>query len=292
METALNEITLVLFTTLAPSGALAYGIMALPLIFQGGAERLDPAVRQRLDQMLCLPLFVAMVGLVASATHLGSPANALYVVTGFGRSPLSNEVVCGAVFLGAAGLFWLTSFSEGPVRLPLRRGVAAVISVLGLVFVGTISLAYSSEAIISWNTPFAPVSTWLNALSGGPLLAVLGMRLARFRTPSHRMGWACLGVAAAAFVCSVVLYGVWCSALPEFANAVASADELAPWFGIFVGVFAVMGAGALGLCWKSVIWDGAAPVWMPVVAAALMLCGIFLMRFQFYAIHLTAGLGV
>ena len=110
ISTALDEVTLVLFTTLGPSGAMAYALMALPLIVRGDA--MDPKVRKRLDQLLCIPVVVAMVGLVASATHLGNPANALYVISGFGRSPLSNEVVCGAVFLGVAGVFWLTSFSE------------------------------------------------------------------------------------------------------------------------------------------------------------------------------------
>ena len=44
-----------------------------------------------------------MVGLVASATHLGNPANALYVFLGVGRSPLSTEVFCAVVFLALGG---------------------------------------------------------------------------------------------------------------------------------------------------------------------------------------------
>ena len=85
---AVNEISLVLFTTLAPSGALAFVLMAIPL-FKGG---IDDDARGRLSKLLCIPLVVTMVGLVASATHLGNPDNALYVIAGIGRSPLSTEV--------------------------------------------------------------------------------------------------------------------------------------------------------------------------------------------------------
>lgn len=56
---ALSEITLVLFTTLAPSGAVAYLLMSLPVL--SGRAAGDTA--RRLNQLTCLPLLVAMVGL-------------------------------------------------------------------------------------------------------------------------------------------------------------------------------------------------------------------------------------
>ena len=55
-----------------------------------------------------------MVGLVASATHLGNPANALYVFTGVGRCPLSTEVFAAVIFLALAGVYLLYSFVEHP----------------------------------------------------------------------------------------------------------------------------------------------------------------------------------
>ena len=71
---AIDEITLVLFTTLAPTGAMACVIMAAVLIF----APLGESERTRVNRALCIPLIVAMVGLIASATHLESPAgNAL-----------------------------------------------------------------------------------------------------------------------------------------------------------------------------------------------------------------------
>ena len=98
--TAFSEITLVLFTTLAPSGVVAYALMSFPII----RRRLSDDVHRRIDKALCIPLIVSLVGLVASATHLGNPANALYVFMGVGRSPLSNEVFSAVIFLAFSGV--------------------------------------------------------------------------------------------------------------------------------------------------------------------------------------------
>ncbi|WP_251212390.1 dimethyl sulfoxide reductase anchor subunit family protein [Adlercreutzia murintestinalis] len=290
METALNEITLVLFTTLAPAGAMAYVLMALPFIMRGAS--MDAAARRRLDNFLSLPVVVAMVGLVASATHLGNPANALYVVSGFGRSPLSNEVVCGVAFLGCAGVFWLTSFAEEARHLTLRRVMAAIISLLGLVFIGTISLAYNASTIIAWNVPVAPISLWLNALASGPLLAILGFRMARFSTPGHTWGRILVALAACAVIADAIVYAMWGALLPTLQNALTSAADLAPAFGPTTALFAMLSATSVILGAKSAAWDGPAPLWLPITAAGIMLAGIFLMRFMFYMTHMTVGLGV
>ena len=288
--TAFGEITLVLFTTLAPTGVMAYALMALPFVVIG--PRLDEAARRNIDRHLSIPLVVARVGLVASATHLGNPANALYVLAGFGRSPLSNEVVCGVAFLGSAGVFWLTSFSEQGGNLGLRRAAAVAVSVLGLVFVGAIALAYDADTIITWSNPYAPLSVWLNALVGGPLLALLGLRMARFATPAHWMGLAYLGVATVACVANVVLYLLWGAALPTIGNAMTTANGLAPFFGPMTAVFAALCALGIYLGARAVGCQGETPLWVPIASSLCALAGIFVMRFSFYMIHMTVGLGV
>lgn len=288
--TAFGEITLVLFTTLAPAGALAYGLMALPLVVWGA--RMRAQVRRRLDQLLCIPVVVAMVGLVASATHLGNPANALYILAGVGRSPLSNEVVCGAVFLGCAGVFWLTSFSESEGRVNLRRFVVAVISLLGVAFTATIAVAYDVDTILTWSIPLAVASQWLNGLIGGPLLALLGFRLAHFYTPKHRWGYGYLGIAIAAAAANVIVYIVWGATLPSLGNAITTADALTPSFGIMVALFAAFCTVAVFLASKAIACKGETPLWVPVLSVSSALVGIFIMRFSFYMTHMTVGLGV
>lgn len=174
LSLALSEITLVVFTTLAPSGAVALAVLcALIAAGRDGAA----GNRARFAKVLWVPIVVTMVGLVASATHLGNPSNALYVLTGIGRSPLSTEVGAAVTLLAVSGSFWLYGFSEHP-RRGLQRAWAGAIVVLAAVFVTTIALAYATHTIPSWDTPFVPATLWCGALTGGPILALAVLRLA------------------------------------------------------------------------------------------------------------------
>ena len=179
--TAFSEITLVLFTTLAPSGAVAYALMSFPII----RGRLSDDAHRRIDKALCIPLIVSLVGLVASATHLGNPANALYVFMGVGRSPLSNEVFSAVIFLAFSGVYWLYSFAVKPRRL-LQRLLAVGACVSAIACITAIAFAYSADTVITWSTPFSPLSLWVNALLGGPVLAIVGLRAARWKSRGNR----------------------------------------------------------------------------------------------------------
>ena len=115
METALNEITLVLFTSIAPAGVVGFIMMAWVAFSTTDKARADAASRH-----LVIPLTLAITGLIASATHLGTPANALYVISGIGRSPLSNEVVAAVAFLAIGGVYWIASFRDDMPKLVRR----------------------------------------------------------------------------------------------------------------------------------------------------------------------------
>lgn len=287
---AIDEVTLVLFTTLAPSGAMAFVLMSLPFIFKG--QKIDPAMQKGIDKYLSVPVIVAMVGLIASATHLGNPANALYVLTGFGRSPLSNEVVCGVVFLGAGGIYWLTSFTSKQRSTILRRIVLAVISLLGLCFIGAISLAYNANTIVTWSNPLAIAAVWINALVGGPLLALFGFRLAHFYTARHRLGMVMLIASGIALIANIAIYIAWGLQLSGVSNSVTSANTLVPLFFPMIAVFAVLCALGIALGARAVCDKGETPMWVPVLSVLVVFMGIFVMRFAFYMIHMTVGISL
>ncbi|MCB6760039.1 dimethyl sulfoxide reductase anchor subunit [Adlercreutzia equolifaciens] len=314
---AFGEITLVLFTTLAPSGALAYLIMGLPVLVgraQGEAAR-------RLNQWSCLPLVIAMVGLIASATHLGNPSNALYVFTGVGRSPLSTEVFAAVIFLALAGVFWLYSFAEHP-RVGLQRGLLAAIDVAIVAFVSSVAFAYNVDTIVTWSLPLVPASLILNALFGGPLLALAGFALASRGLgaaptaelpiahaapegaskaqpavahvfPSRRGARILLALATTACAANVAVYAVLGFQLQGIENELVSAADLVAGYPVYLAAFAVLAASALAFAWcaaiKRELRQSPAPL---VVASVLAFVAIFLMRFTFYMSHLTVGLGV
>lgn len=235
-----------LFTTLAPSGAVAYLLMSLPVML--GRATGDAA--RRLNQLTCLPLVIAMVGLVASATHLGNPSNALYVFTGVGRSPLSTEVGCAVAFLALAGIYWLYSFAEHP-RRGLQRGLLAAIDVAIVAFVVAVAFAYHVDTIITWSLPLVPASLVLNSLVGGPLIALVGFALARW--PVSRA--ALCGLAAAAFVANTVVYVVLGAWLHPLANELATVGQLVPAYPAFAATFVLLSACGIALSWRAA--DGA-----------------------------------
>lgn len=284
-STAFSEITLVLFTTLAPSGALAYALLNLPVLF----GRADEKEHRALDRFSCLPLAIAMVGLIASATHLGNPSNALYVFTGVGRSPLSTEVFCAVVFLFLAGVYWLYSFAVTP-RRGLQRALVVCIDAAAVAFVVATAYAYSVDTILTWSLPLVPVSLMANALLGGPVLALLS-----FAAAGLRMGvraTSLLAVSAVALVVNVGVYGVLGTQLSGISNELAAVAELVSPYPTCLVAFVVLGGAGIALAWRSRALQGRPLVLNMVVASALVLAGIFLMRFTFYMSHLTVGLGV
>lgn len=163
IQLAFNEISLVVFTTLAPSGVVALMLMGMPLLF----GKVSGARAQCIDRFAGIPLVVSMVGLVMSATHLGNPDNVLYVFSRIGSSPLSNEVAAAAVFLALAGAYWLYSFARAP-RAGVRKALMVALCCSGVAFLAFMAWAYSAETIISWNTVFVPLNMILNGLVGGP----------------------------------------------------------------------------------------------------------------------------
>ena len=286
-ETALGEITLVLFTTLAPSGVFALMIMSASLM-RGG---LDGALRRRIDQFLCIPLMVSMVGLVASATHLGNPANALYVFMGVGRSPLSTEVFCAVVFLMLAGVYWLYSFAQRP-HVGLQRAWSGAIVVAGAVFITAIAFAYDAKTIVSWNTVYVPLNLWLNALVGGPLVALLGFRAAKADFAAGAVGRALCALAAVALVANTVTFALQGAEYPSIVNSFGTAADLVPAYGFLVAFFFASCAVGIGLDWAALKKGRLPRLGVAVAACAIAYAGIFVMRFSFYMVHMTMGLGL
>ena len=158
MTSGLDNLSLALFTALAPAGVVAFIIMALARLFAIDHER---AVR--IDRMIALPFAVALVGFIASATHLGTPANALHVFSGVGTSPLSNEVLAAVMFLFLAGSYWMVAFK---VNFPdaAAKPWLLVACLAGIALLACTSQAYAVRTVPTWNTPYSPANLLLTGL--------------------------------------------------------------------------------------------------------------------------------
>lgn len=299
MDTALAEITLVLFTTIAPAGVVGYLVMALAAICSRERERAD-----RVSHYLVVPLVLVISGLIASATHLGTPANALYVITGVGRSPLSNEVVAAVAFLVLGGVYWIVSFRDDIGRA-IRVAWLAATMLAGLVLVGFVAVAYTVPSVPTWSLLTAPATLWLNALSSGPAVGLFGLLLAGV-DPGRKMSAVVLAVATVAAVANVVVLALEWQALAGVVTTTTRAVDLVPAFPGVVAGYALLEAVSVALCAAALLRRPRKTA-DPFAAAAsasrarrgrLMLVGAgtllaliacFAVRFAFYAMHMTLG---
>lgn len=297
METALSEITLVLFTTIAPAGAVGYMAMIVASFCAG-----DGSVARRIERYLVVPLVFAITGLIASATHLGTPANALYVITGIGRSPLSNEVAAAVAFLAFGGAYWFMAFRD-EVAPVLRRILAVVVLAAGIAFVAMIAFAYSVSTVPTWNLPTVPIMLCLAALASGPLVGLLGIEASGAGVAGSFRG-ACLAVSAVAAVANLIALMVERGMLSGVATTVQAATDLVPWLPGVAVAFALCEAAALVLAFfaprfsvkgqEDAAAGSATRVRSSIIALSaatlLSLVGCFAVRFAFYAMHMTSGM--
>lgn len=166
MENAITHIPLALFTTLASLGAGAF--IGLAIAFFKGSFSDDEL--KSIDKRTWIPVAIAAVGFVAVFFHVTQPMKAFGVFAGVGSSPLSNEVIAGAVFMVLAVVYAIVG-SVGKLG-GARKGLAAVVAVVAVVFGIMMGMAYMVDTIPSWNNP-GTVLQMLGFTVAGSALALL-----------------------------------------------------------------------------------------------------------------------
>ncbi len=284
---AWREITLVLFTVLGPMGLGAYVLLSVGLARPTGR----PARRARVEHMLAVPLFVAMVGFTASATHLGTPANALYVLTGVGRSPLSNEVACVVACLASCGFRWLYSFAQRP-RVGALRAWSAVNAVLGSLALAGMGRAYDVSTVLTWSGTLPSCSLVLGGLGAGVPLGLLTLRLAKVgRHQGDRVARACV-VGLACLAADVAVLCAHFSRVAGVATGMGTVAQVAPAYPALVAALAACAALGYALVLPAALRGRELSTRRLVAASAVVALGVGSARFGFYLLHATVGLGL
>lgn len=300
LDFALNDICLAAFTTLAPGAALAYVALACTLLF----GHFDAPMRHRLESWLIVPLALATVGLVASATHLGTPSNALYVLRTIGSSPLATEVFFTVLFLGTACSYWLGCiYIEGKQALR-RLWLLASIAAAGLFITGT-DLAYAMPTVITWDTGLARAILPCTALACMAPLA-LPIYTCSGYTNNIKAMYSLAGISLAATAAACVLMAMQYVELGTQRNAFGTAAELVPLYPTTIAAFCMCLACANlvslrvanGLTPNSRRTETSAGDFSPterkaiaklIAMCALAYIGTFAVRFCFYCFHMTSG---
>ena len=281
------ELPLALFTTLAPIGAGAFIALAVAFF----TTKFSDEQLKKIDRMTTIPVVVLVAGFICAFFHLASPMHAFGVFAGLGASPLSNELLAGVVFAVLAIVYWIVALA-GKLGEGARKGFAAVVAVMAIVFACFTGAAYMMETIASWNTPMVPVAVLGFSLLGGVSLGVLVLALSGALEDAAKGGFKM--AAPVVLIVGLVLgvAGLWVqvmsvsgmgNALVDGADLVAAAS--APmWIGVVCMVVAAAAAFMALRNSKSTALAAAAPV--------LAIVGVFAARLAFYAVQLSVGLYV
>ena len=279
METAFAELPLAVFTTLAPVAAGAFVAWAVALCTDSVAEG---AGQKRFERMTILPFLVACAGFVASALHTANPAHGFDAIAGLGRSPLTNEIAAGGLFMVVALVYVIAVYAgklEGK-----RKALALVTGVLGLVFALFVGGAYLVPTIPSWNTALLPIEILGFALTGGAALLGLMQTLSvKDAAPSKALAGLSIAGGAIAVVASAAHLGLVAgmgNAVSSGAALVATAAPYAIAGLVLIAASAVVSARGFAKGMTA----GAAGA-----AVACAVAGVFLMRLSFYALYLSVG---
>lgn len=279
------ELPLALFTTLAPIGAGAFIALAVAFF----TTKFSDEQLKKIDRMTTIPVVVLVAGFICAFFHLASPMHAFGVFAGLGASPLSNELLAGVVFAALAIVYWIVALA-GKLGEGARKGFAAVVAVMAIVFACFTGAAYMMETIASWNTPMVPVAVLGFSLLGGVSLGVLVLALSGALEDAAKGGFKMaapvvlvvgLVLGVAGLLVQVMSVSGMGNALVDGADLVAAAS--APmWIGVVCMVVAAAAAFMALRNSKSTALAAAAPV--------LAIVGVFAARLAFYAVQLSVGL--
>lgn len=279
------ELPLALFTTLAPIGAGAFIALAVAFF----TTKFSDEQLKKIDRMTTIPVVVLVAGFICAFFHLANPLHAFGVFAGVGSSPLSNELVAGCVFAALAIIYWIVALA-GKLSEGVRKGFAAVVAVMAVVFACFTGAAYMMDTIASWNTPMVPVAVLGFSLLGGVSLGVLVLALAGALEDAAKGGFkmAALIVLVVGLVLGVAGLLVQVMGASGMSNALVDGVDLvaaasAPmWIGVVCMVVAAVAAFMALRNTKSAALAAAAPV--------LAVVGVFAARLAFYAVQLSVGL--
>lgn len=279
------ELPLALFTTLAPVGAGAFIALAVAFF----TTKFSDEQLKKIDRMTTIPVVVLVAGFICAFFHLASPMHAFGVFAGLGASPLSNELLAGVVFAVLAIVYWIVALA-GKLGEGARKGFAAVVAVMAVVFACFTGAAYMMETIASWNTPMVPVAVLGFSLLGGICLGVLVLALSGALEDAAKGGFkmAALAVLIVGLVLGVAGLLVQVMSVSGMGNALVDGADLvaaasAPmWIGVVCMVVAAAAAFMALRNTKSTALAAAAPV--------LAVVGVFAARLAFYAVQLSVGL--
>lgn len=284
MGSGIHEWPLMFFTVIGQSVAGAFVMMVAVLL----SGKLSADLNRRVHYSMFGLWLLMGIGFLLSTIHMGSPLRAFNAFNRLGASSLSNEIASGALFFALGGLYWLLAVLN---KMPAALGKLwlIVVMVLAAVFIVAIPRVYQIETVPTWNNSYTIINFVLTAFLGGPILAALLLRIARFDLQCIRRVPALSIVALLVSVAVAISQGF---DLASIETPVQRAVDLVPDYGILMDIKIVAIAMGLG-CWIMPLVARRNPsVLNMIIGFLFVFVGEIVGRGVFYGLHMTVGMAV
>ncbi|WP_283171268.1 dimethyl sulfoxide reductase anchor subunit family protein [Curtanaerobium respiraculi] len=261
---------------------VAVGVLAIVTI----ASFVDD--REGYKTAACVSAACALAAMLASLFHLGVPTRAILAITGFGSSPLSNEIVLVGAFAALAVLYAVLGFLP-KVDTRIKKVVAVLGSCVGFASLIAVGIAYANAEVPLWDSMSTYIEPITAALSCGAVI-FLALYFKKINSTMMRIA----GTIAIAAVVLQVAYAV-----PDYAGlalgagaAASSAQVIASSSSALAAGWVLVGAGVSLSAWQVAHGDNVGGVGMAWGAAGALTIGQIIVRFFFYAAMVTTAVGL
>lgn len=272
------ELPLAIFTTLAPIGA--GGFVGIAALLFAGAIPEDKS--KKADIVALVALILTCVGFLASIMHVANAGNIIGAFSGIGSSPMSNEIVCGIVFVIVAAIYVILAWT-GKLAAGARKGFAAVVAVIGIVFMIMTAMAYMLATIVTWNSVLTIAEILGIGITGAAAFAALTLVMADEGSAAKSCVMALAVVGAVLGIIGVAGIAVVASGTASYivdGGALVSGNMVA----IVASAICFIAAAALSIVGRSSTLAGIAVV-LAVVAGLAARCA-------FYGMMISVGLAL
>jgi anaerobic dimethyl sulfoxide reductase subunit C (anchor subunit) len=302
-----NEWALIVFTILTQMCAGSILVMSV-LNFYAARHTNETEANRMIDSTL-IPFIVALaIGLIASITHLGDPMGAPRAIDHLATSWLSREILLSVIF-GVLGFVYvvLQWFKIGSASL--RRALAFITAIEGLVMVFAQAKAYMLPVQPAWNTFATPVTFFATALllgvlaNGAALVGNYALVQRKYPGSAKLQGELLRGSIRWLAIASIVLAGVELVVAPVYMVTLATGSAAAQVsLSLVAGAYQLtyilrlalgfIGAAVLAAILYRMASNGAikAVTSLAYGAFALVLVAEVMGRFLFYATSFKMGL--
>lgn len=275
-----HEWPLILFTVLGQ--CVVGGVIVTGLAWF--ATQNDKEQQQHIVRSMFFLWLLMGIGFIASVMHLGSPLRAFNSLNRVGQSPISNEIISGALFFTVGGCWWLLAIL-GKTSTALGKMWLVITMVLGLLFVWAMTRVYLISTVPTWDNGYTTLGFFMTVLLGGPLLGAVLLSSARYSFYSRQFAL----LSALAFLVSLGAALMQAPSLSDIYSSTHQATALVPDYGLWqVWRMALL---VLGLgCWICPLIRRTTPkTTTMVVGLMLVIIGEMLSRSVFYGLHMTVG---